>query len=226
MRMFCEEYHLDCIFEEDKVMELLIESPVLFQDFIVNLRLQYEGKGEFAIFSEAGKEIDLAKKAEMITDPLQMDINNRKILSKIYQEIVKTQQDTNLEKMMQIQSLLEQFVLEACEESQYALTYHSNIDFSDILKVFDVHVDYEEMDLVSRMIAYIRMMHRVLNISLFVFVNIKAYFSDDILEALYQTLSYENVYILLIERYESTFINKEKRVILDKDACVICDNDR
>ena len=79
------------------------------------------------------------------------------------------------------------------------------------------------MDVATKIINYIHLAHRVLNTSLFIFINLKSYFSNEDLELLYQTLLYEKVTILLIERYESTKLSFEKHLIIDNDACVIYD---
>ena len=89
--------------------------------------------------------------------------------------------------------------------------------------MYDVHIDPYSMDLATIIIEYIKLTHHILNTSLFIFINLKAYFSDDDLELLYQTIIYEKVNIILIERYETTKLNFEDRILIDNDACVIYD---
>ena len=219
--MICKEYGINILLDENYITELLIESPNMFLPFMTKLWQQYRGEEDFIIFSQFDKELHLDKVAEIVSDPFQIDVNNRKILVKIYQNIVKEMQEKNLEQMWKLQSLMEKYVIEVCETSEFLLTYDANPDFIDLLKMYNVHVDNTEMDLVSRIIAYVKLSHRVLNTSLYIFVNLKSYFSNEILEKLYQTLCYEKINILLIERYDRGALDLERRIIIDKDACVI-----
>ena len=221
MRLSCPEYDLNYLFEENKATEFLIDSPDKYQEIISKLIAQFNGEDDSFVFSENDKELKLDKIADIILSPFQIENNNRKILAKIYQESIKEQQATNSELIQQLQSYMERFVIEICEHSDYALTYDSNPEVVDVLKMFNVHVDDSEIDLAERIISYIKLSHRVLNVSLFVFAGLRAYFTDDVLDQILQTLSYEKVCVLLIERYDSKLLEHENRIILDRDDCII-----
>ena len=89
--------------------------------------------------------------------------------------------------------------------------------------MYDVHIDNEDTDLQSRILNYIKLTHRLLNIELFVFVNLKTFISIEILAELYQTLCYKKINLLLIERQDYGLIENEHRIIIDQSACVIYD---
>lgn len=223
MRIVCNSYGLDLLLEENCVTELLIDSPEHFQSFLYGLLEQYNGGDDYIIISEADKNLRLNKVAEIITDPFHVDVNNRKILTQLYCSMIRESMDTNLEMMLQLQTAMEKFVIEVCEQSEYSLSYNSNPDFSDLLKLYNVHIDIDGLDLASKLLSYIKLSHRILNTSLYIFVNLKAFFSNEVLEQLFKTICYEKVNILLVERYDSSVLEHEKRVIIDKDACIIYD---
>lgn len=222
MRMVCNEYGLDYLFKENVAAELLLDSPELFFSFISRLLGQYNGE-DFIIFSESDKELHLNKIGEIITNPFQIDLNNRKLLTKIIEDTLKEYQEHCPEKMLQLQSDIERFIINVCDSSDYALTYNDDPVFTELMKLYNVHVDSSNMDIVSKLVYYVKLSHRILNTSLFIFVNLKAYFSNEALELFLQTLSYEKVYIMLIERYDSSLVHNERRIIIDRDACVIYD---
>lgn len=222
MRMVCHEYGLDYLFKENVAAELLLDSPELFFSFISRLLGQYNGE-DFIIFSESDKELHLNKIGEIITNPFQIDLNNRKLLTKIIEDTLKEYQEHCPEKMLQLQSDIERFIINVCDSSDYALTYNDDPVFTELMKLYNVHVDSSNMDIVSKLVYYVKLSHRILNTSLFIFVNLKAYFSNEALELFLQTLSYEKVYIMLIERYDSSLVYNERRIIIDRDACVIYD---
>lgn len=221
MRMAFAELGLNILFEDNMATEFLIESPDLYQRIISKLLDQYNGNYDGFVFSDNDKELRLDKSADIILNPFQIDINNRKILTKVYLDVVKEQEEINLEFMHNLYSEMERFVINICEQSDYALTYDKKIEFIDILKLYNVHWDDSEDDLASRIIAYIKLSHRVLNIRIFVFIGLKSFLSNDVLDQLLKTIAYEKVNVLLFERYDSAVLEHEKRVIIDKDACLI-----
>ena len=67
--------------------EWIIESPESFSGYVLELSTQIDGnEGQF-VLSDKNKELDLAKKAELIFNPFTVDINERKILNKLYMEL-------------------------------------------------------------------------------------------------------------------------------------------
>ena len=180
------------------------------------------GEGEF-VLSEAYKEKRLDKEAEVIVNPFHLDLNNRKILTKLYQELKESALGTRLEETLKLENHLEQYIIGLCDDVDYPLTYKSEMDIIALLKMFEVKLDETDTDVIERLVQYVKLMHAVLKIQLFVFINFKDFFSEDVLEELYKTLLYEKIGLLLVERHESHSINKERLTIIDKDACVIYD---
>ena len=61
----------------------------LFSKYVGELYKQAnKDEGEF-VLSENNKEIDIAKYSEIVINPLSVEINNRKILNKLYEELHK-----------------------------------------------------------------------------------------------------------------------------------------
>lgn len=224
MRIVCREFNIDYEFKENCVAELLIESPELFQYFIGGLFRQYNGEEDFIILSENEKELALNKTSSIIIDPFHIDINNRKMLARIYQDIIRDYQESNMESILDLQNSINRFLLDICEHSEYAMVYDDNSDLVDLLKLFNVRFDSDENDFACNIISYIKIAHRILGHSLFVFVNLKTFLPRNVMGEFYQTIRYEKVNIVLIERFDLYTNEDENRIIIDKDGCLICDN--
>ena len=221
MRMICESYGLECVMDENSITEILFDMPERFIEFVQRLWSQIAGDDDFLILSEDDKELRLEKAAEIITDPFHIDLNNRKVLTRIYKDVVEDLQCKKLEELMNIQNQLESLVIDACEQSVYALTYDAELDFSNILKLYNVRIDEGESDIINRLISYVKLSHQVLGTKLFFFINLKVYLSEQMLTDFYQSIQYEKVYAVMIERFESKKKECEKRIIIDKDGCLI-----
>lgn len=221
--MICREYNIDFEFRDNCIVEFLIESPEILQNFICGLLRQNDGGKDFIIFSENNKEVALNKASSIIIDPFHVEINNRKLLAKIHQDLIRDYQDSDMESILRLQNLIECFLLDVCEHSEYEMTYDNNIDMVDLLKLYNVRFDSNENDFACNLISYIKLAHRVLGHSVFVFINLKTFFSQNVIRDFYQTICYENIYIVLIERYDLYTTEREKRIIIDKDSCLIYD---
>lgn len=223
MKLICNRYGLEIDFHENEIQVLQIESSSLFLEITEMLWRQCQtGEGEF-VFSEAFKEKRLDKEAEVIVNPFQLDFNNRKILTRLYQELKESALGARLEETLKLENHLEQYIIGLCDDVDYPLTYKSEMDIIALLKMFDVKLDETDTDVTERLVQYVKLMHAVLKIQLFVFINFKDFFSEKVLEELYKTLLYEKISLLLIERHASHPINKERLTIIDKDACLIYD---
>lgn len=221
MMLLCRDYNLNVQLDEKYVTSILIEPAELFREFVTKIWTQLGGEEEYIILSEQDKEISFDKAADIITDLFQIDINNRKVINKLYQRLMEDIHESHLEQLLLLQSSMEKLIINVCEQSEYPLNYEANPDFSELLKIYNVHVDNLDSDIETRLISYVKLSHRLLNKKLFIFINLRSYFSDEKLDQLFQTLCYENVNILLIERYNSPVLASEKRIIVDRDACII-----
>lgn len=73
--------------EKSKYTEWIIESSGLFSKYVVELKEQVSGEEGKFVLSDKNKEIDIKKKVEIIIDPFSIDVNDRKILTKLYSEL-------------------------------------------------------------------------------------------------------------------------------------------
>lgn len=80
--------HIDLnqnLLENNFITEWIIESPEAFSEYVREIYLQCEGKDGRFVLSQNGKELDMSKYAEIIFNVYELDVNNRKILNKVYQ---------------------------------------------------------------------------------------------------------------------------------------------
>lgn len=221
MRIVCPEYGLDFNVSECEVTELVIESSDNLLIFMERLLGQYKGEDSFWMLSQNGEELNFNKMVDIETNPFELNINNRKILSKVYQEMINDACDMNRNEIAELKMMMEKFIIDICASSEYRLEYNGNIDYIDLLKMFDVRISEENGDICECIVAYIKLMHRLINKSLFIFVNFRSVLSDFYMKTIYETLQYEQVAIIMIERVDYGFLDFEKRVIIDKDCCII-----
>ena len=85
MRLVNSKYNLKIEFEENKSTELVVENKECMIDIVQNLLSQVDGiEGDFVLAAE--KEMKMEKDVLFIIDPFSIDFNNKKIITKLYEQ--------------------------------------------------------------------------------------------------------------------------------------------
>ena len=75
--------------EDNIIYTLVFENKKYYQENIIELINQHKGNEGRYILSNDNKEISFDKNSYIITDIFNIDINNKKVLSKIYSSLLK-----------------------------------------------------------------------------------------------------------------------------------------
>lgn len=75
--------------EDNIIYTLVFENKKYYRENIIELINQYKGNEGSFILSSDNKEISFDKNSYIITDIFNIDINNKKVLSKIYSSLLR-----------------------------------------------------------------------------------------------------------------------------------------
>lgn len=220
MRLVHAEYGLSLEMLENMVSVLVIENREMMQELIGELYHQCEGGDGRYVLSAEGKIQAIEKKMELIINPFSLDINNRKVLTRLYQEMDELVKENLYKEHMELNAHIAAFVQRICDLTQYHITFLQDASSLDIIKLANVRIEVEEMTMLERLTDYIGLMGDLCHYCIVAFVNLKAYLPDDSLENLYEYARYHKVQILLIEDQMRTRLNTEKITIIDVDKCI------
>lgn len=202
--------------------EWIIESPESFSGYVLELSTQIDGnEGQF-VLSDKNKELDLAKKAELIFNPFTVDINERKILNKLYMEL----SDLSKEEEMYIKTVellrhLQEYMLELEQCTEYILEFDQETDMSALLKAVNIHYETRDMDFMERLVQYMKVLAVVVGIKVFMFVNLRSYLTDHQMQEVMKEMKYQNIKGLFIESQQRSCMEGVKQYIIDVDRCEI-----
>ena len=131
---------VNCIFfEENKVNLLIIENKKYFTEFISEIIKQSEGEeGSFLLF-KGNKEIKIENNIEVIHDIFCVDLNNKKIINKIYLDLEKIIQDSELLiKFKEIECSIFENIYKLIEKYEYLIEFEEKIIWKDIFKLLSL----------------------------------------------------------------------------------------
>ncbi len=215
------KYDIFMSLEENYVNELIIENPPILAEMVQELTAQADGGEGGFVLSEDGKPLSVEKNLVFIKDPFSVDVNQRKLLSKLYEELEEHTKDTLFFEGEDFYHAYIRYMNGVCEKSGLFLTYEEEPKVEDIFKRAKLRIDCQAESLVEQIAEYIRVWAELLHQEVFVFLNLKLFLIKEELEALYQECFYRKVQMILIEAVFTEKMPEEKIYLIDKDKCII-----
>lgn len=211
------------IFNENRFINIIIENQDYLIELIQELIIQCSGgEGRF-VLSEDLNIIDISKNMFIITDLFNIDINQKKIINKLY-NILKEQAYSS-DYYVETNSLLSNLYAyseKIISDINYPIKYNNDIDISSLFKILEIKIDTEYTTLLERVLDYVSVLHEICKINIFIFTNLKSFLKEEDIIKLYKELSYKKIYCILIENVQRDKIEEfENVLIIDKDLCEI-----
>lgn len=222
MKLVHPELERQIEWTEHKECEWIIESPVLFATYLQELCKQNNGdEGKF-VFSHNEVCLDFVKDVEIIVNPLEINLNDKKIISKIYNELrdLAYETDTYL-KTQEIISNLRKYFFELEFQNSICLDIEEDVDLQLIFKALGVKVGENGQGFYENLVTYIKILSAVLKKKALILVNARSYFTDMQINELIDSATYDEINILFIENTQRTCIMRLKQYIIDDIGCEI-----
>ena len=199
---------------------LCLERANVLKDFIDKIYLQSKGEEGDIYLTDKMYSIRFEKEVSVIFNPFSLDVNEKRIISKLHSEMANIANQEWYIKIQEINAKIIGLIDDVSIRIPYPIDYVYEMDFLQILKAYTVRIDNQETELVNRIVNYVKLTHQILGIKVFVFVHFKDYFTIDEMEQMEETLMYEGVVVLLIESSIEN-ISKLKWWVIDNDNCLI-----
>lgn len=223
MKLVHPDYTFQIEFQEGVVQKLVLESPAVMSDFIVDFRKQLEGKDGKWVLSHKGEVLKISDNCELIMSIFDLEINQRKMLNVLYDELVGEINGTELLiDWRTINSNLESVLNQAIEGIGYDICY-GELELKVLFKAIELKFQEDvEGGYVGYLLEYLRLMSEVRKIHIFIIVNISSFLTKTELEYLYEQAAYKKYQLLLLDVQNLNVNNeRERTIIVDKDYCVI-----
>lgn len=207
--------------ENGKPSVLVIENPVVMRELLLELEEQLQGLSGGYTLSIDCEPIPIGKNLVLIKDLINIDCNEKKILTRLYQSIIDEEKMQYSPQRENFDKAYLAYLKELCLLSKLPLSYNERLGVGELLKSAHVTIDHAESSYIEIIWYYIKILGDLLHVKVFVFVNLKSFISNDELDLLYAQCLYEQRLLLLIESHETPFRADEKKIIIDSDKCMI-----
>ena len=207
---------------ENIVSVIVLENVTDRLSFVEELYSQMLGKEGNWLLVENEKNYELAKKAEMILEPFSLELNNKKMKTKLYQDIKTIAQDDFFLQGLELHGHICSYLEQLLEKIPYPVKYGDEWNILELLKAYGVELEEECDSICEKLFHYIKLMNQVCGIRIFIAVNLKQYLTENQIFELYKLAKYSKIQLVLIEFHMSgEKMECEDIYILDKDKCII-----
>lgn len=206
---------------KEKCNVLVLEDISIFANLVNSLYQQINGGEETLVLVTGNKKEDVKKVLELIIEPFTTDVNERKILTKLYTELSTSGNELYMEEKINVEKAAFDYLDQLVIECDIPLEYDDTMDINSIIKLFNVKIRDDSVSLIEKIIFYVKMCIQIKKVKVVGFVNLKSYLSSEDLLYLYEYARYNEVYLVLIENRETCSLENENICILDQDSCLI-----
>lgn len=222
MNIISEYFDNSFELKSEVINTLVIENRELFISFIKQLHIEMSTEEDKIILQDDLIELSFKKYAELIIDPFTLDPNNAKNLKKLYEKIIDNSSNEEIyEKRLVFENVLKDYIEEIVFSSDYELIYDS-LDYQNIFKAVNLHINTEANNLTSMIIDYMRISSDLSGTKLFIFVNLDNFLTDADLIELQNFICYNNIIVFCLQnQLKRELIKNENLRIIDEDLCEI-----
>lgn len=221
MKLVHAEYGIEIELKENQISVLVVESPEKLSELIQELYLSKQGgEGKF-LLSEADKLLNMGKFLELVVNPFAIDVNEKRIVQKLYQEIESQVQEQLVLETAEIHSRLISYLEEIAGKVTYPVIFDLEQNVLGLMKTYNVRLETESITLLEKLVEYFELLHQLCRIEVIVCVNLKSYLSEAELRQLYEAMFYEKISLILLENTQREKVEGERICIMDRDGCII-----
>ena len=208
-------------FRENECQVLVVENPKTFSEIVWDFHRQMLGEEDKLVLSENDKVLLLEKNCDLIINPYDLEINNRRVLGKLYQEMKAISNEDFYIQAGEVRTKIVNYLDDISMKLPYPICFNAEMDVMNLYKLFDLRLEEEIDSLLQKVIDYLKIMSSLCGVKLIVFVNIKNFLCEEQILELYKASFYCKINLLLIESAQRNKLTGENIAVLDGQDCLI-----
>lgn len=212
----------DIVFAENKVAVLEVADKKLFLSIVASLRRAEDDLcGEPFMLLNEDKELKASQFLEVVTDVLNPDTANRKIVTKALESLNRlcVQDEERASEFEQLHATMYQKIAALLNELNSDFVVSAEWNLSKYLKAFDFGVrEVSAEESFEQLLQYVQLHGEFMHDKILCLVNAKAYFEREEILELYKFSVYNKINLWLIESaHDEALMENERKWIIDAD---------
>ena len=221
MTFSCYELQTPLEITENKHATLVIENPIFYRNFIMDLLLQSQNCSSRFTISNGNIVLDASKEVEIITDIFNVSFDSKAIQNKINQLIFEEFNISDYT-LAELLNKINEVGASIVSSLNFEVNYMPISDFNGILKLLGFYIETENLSLPEKIMEYIGFLNLYCGKKLFIILNLKSALTQEEFFEFVKLLRYKKINILLIENQKGEIVEENENVrIIDNDLCEI-----
>ncbi len=223
MKLSIFPFENDLDFNKSFVNVLEIENANLFYNIVTSLIMlsnKEQGIEKIFLFDDSGNHIDISKNCYVINDFFNIDVNDKKIITKLYDKVIndlKNDDELMYKIGIEYQNFFNNFI-EIFNNYDFELEYSVDFSLKNFFKMIGLGFTFDKSEFLNTFYTFIDIVSEFDLFNVVILTNIRAYFSDEKLIEVYKYCTYKKVKLLLIEPFlNRSVLEYEKRLVIDKN---------
>ena len=224
MKIINKNWQRQIVLEDNLIHTIVFENKKYYRENILELIRQHKGYEGGFILSNYNREVSFDKNSYFISDLFNIDINNKKIISKVYGELLKNVVD-DIAEYNKITSYIREYFETLVFNNNLDLEYNDEIEANLLLKLGDFKIQFEESNYLEKLIKFLKVLVELCNIKVIFIVGLYRVFSVKEVEKIYKEVCLNKINIINIEseyqNIKKSDCYNELVYIFDQDNCEI-----
>lgn len=222
MKLVHPDWEKTVILDGTKVPLISIENPQCLYHTLKELEEESRtGIGNF-VLSHGGRILDMKKQFLFVPSPWDMDLNDRKLTTKLIACITgKAQDETYYRKSEELCGTIQNWLEELTMDIPLPVAYDLDVDLEALFKALHVHLEEQGESLAEKMLTFMKSWDILCGETAFAFYGFRNLMALEERPLFYENAKEENLNFVLIEGPCHDTIEAEDLFIIDKDLCQI-----
>ena len=210
--------------EDNIIYTLVFENKKYYRENIIELINQHKGNEGSYILSNDNKEISFDKNSYIITDIFNIDINSKRVLTKIYNSLLKEIVE-DIPSYNELSTNIRVYFEKLIFNSSLEIEQGEEIDMSSLLKLGDFKIHVENDDILEKFLKFLKVLSELCSYKIIFVVGLHTVFTQDEIIEIYKEVCLNKINIINIEYQQFNNLSnenyKEIVYIFDEDNCEI-----
>ena len=200
---------------------IVLENKNYFYKALTNLENDYLDDSLLKVVDENYKRIKLIDYGDVILNLFSIDVNNKRNLNVVFKQIKLLFKEELSYGLTSIKEILNDCFGKI--KIDYNLDLINDIDLveDDLIKILNLKIKDESKSLLEKLMIYIRTAIELRKTKFFIFISLSMYLEEDEINLLLKNCQLFDVSIIDIESQKLDFENFDKKIIIDKDICLL-----
>lgn len=197
-----------------EIYNIIIENPIFLRNIIMDLR----NDAEYFTYCDEQKNSFQADSL-LILNPFDTSFDIKKAEALLQKEISARITYSQKEEYESLKNLIFNYINSITYDYPIPLSFHDDLPLSTLLKSLNLSPSLNEASDIGVLIQNVKALSYLLKKDIFIFFNLKDFYSESEIMDFLMEMSHLEIKILLLSSHQSNRFKIEHQILIDDDLC-------